>query len=391
MNKLAMILPAMVVMLLPATQVHADDVELLHMAQEAETLCKVQAPAAVDACLGKALTEEERQLLQTHTDASNRQRAATDAYLVDIAYKLLHTETPRATLLAARLLRSRLDDQDRDSRKDESAQKLRADITEMVRAAALRAGDDPIVLWSLASGRYRDVAPDLVTDAVARLRELHPENLAVWMLGDSSSPWTAEHLSRAAVATHFDLNYYGRLRADVELLRSFPVPQELKTDGVSKLEMSDRSYHASIGMGYLMAEAIPSLSGISEACAPGRAGWEEANRAYCEHIAQVMFTRSDTLIGVYLGNGMQQRLVTSEAERDAAKQARRSIEYQVEIGSPSRNFPEDIDAMFDEMLAPGASEMGVLRAAVKASGLPETPPREWRSARERESGNPATQ
>lgn len=357
------------------------------LANEAEMLCLRRSAKPLEDCVRDALTPAENQVLavvtQADAKAAAEQRAAQDAYFLEVAEQLVLTEHPRALLLAARLLMTTVEYWPDGPRNDDAAHAIRERVGELVRAAALRGENYPSVLWTIASGGFSQIAPELVPAAIAHLRKREPENLAVWLLGGTSEPWSAEHLAQAAAAKRLDWNYYGRVREDVQRLEAFPVPGALKSGLAEGIAVSDRSVHAIISLGYLMAEAIPSLTGLTEVCIPGRDGWTDANRQNCQRISRVMGLNSDTILGAQLGNRLRYALATTDAARDAAQQAQRLVEYQSGVWGEYSSKPENYDDVTERLLAPGATEMSLIRGAATFLGKPDVPPARWRSAQER--------
>lgn len=275
------------------------------------------------------LAAEEQAVRDKKAQAEPVMQADAQAYYATAADRLLKKEQPRATLLAARLLRASVEYRPDGQRHDAPTQAVRERVGELARAAALRAGDDPIVLWSLAMGTFRTEAPELAEPAIARLKALQPDNLAVWLAGENTGTWSTERVLEAGRTTRFDLAYVDRMRADVNLLEPIALPQAL-LDSVGDPAIDSVGALQIMAFGLLMAEAMPAMQGMTVACTPGSTGWLPAHRPACERMARVMTQHSDTQIGASIGSSLQKRLADTDTAQQAADLAMKQLQFRAE-------------------------------------------------------------
>jgi hypothetical protein len=346
----------------------------LQLAAEAKELCDSQSAQPVVECVRETLGGDGVESVQQAIDAELRK--LSDAYYSEVAEQLLKREEPRATLLAARLLRMSVHYRPSGPRNDDAAKALRARIAELVRAAALRAEDDPMVQWALASYVWHQELPDLAMSAVTRLREFDPDNMAILFLGDASGPWSTERIQQAAATRRFELPFFDMMRSDVELLASYEMPASLlEASNIRNLESIDG--HQIMVLGLQMAEAIPAMQGLTQACRPNDDGWLPQHRQPCERIADVLVRESNNVIGWSIGVALLERLAETPEQRAAAEAERRRYRYQVEMATDAQRTDEDQLAWMKAMRVPGVDEVAMLRQHLATRGLPEAPPADW--------------
>lgn len=326
------LLPLVIAALLPLAPAHASgnaESAALSLVSEAEMLCSAQDADQRTSCQHAVLLPDELAARDRKARTDAAIQADLQSYYAMAAEQLLKNDQPRATLLAARLLRVSAEYHPDGPRQDGPAQAVRVRVGELARAAALRAGDDPIVLWSLAMGTFRNEAPELAEPAVARLKALQPDNLAVWFAGENTGTWSTERVLEAGRTTRFDFAYLERMRADVSLLEPIALPQSVldstgdpAIDSVGALQV--------MVFDLLMAEAMPAYQGVTAACTPGDTGWLPAHRPACERMANTMIRESDSQIGVSIGSGLLKRLADTDAARLAADVAVKQSRFHIE-------------------------------------------------------------
>lgn len=325
--------------------------------------------------------DQELGAIDEDTDSAAEQAAklAHQSYYAAVAEQLIRTEQPRALLLAARLLHWTQDQAQGDGAMLAGDAGLAPRQAELARAAALRAGDDMLVWWPLANGAFHEMAPELKVMAITELRRLQPDNLAVWLLENGDSSLDDQQLAHAAASQAHDLAYLARAQSDVALLSEYPVPDSLRAFGsIDDSMMSDTEYHMTFSFGVLMAEAMPAMSNLFDMCRVTGPMWKASHRLPCERIATVLTGHSDTLIGTVFGQGIRRVMATTEAEKQAVEQAKRTYAYQMEASGWTMETPESRRQKLAWMLEPGATEMSVTRKALAAVDAPLTPPSQWR-------------
>jgi hypothetical protein len=168
------------------------------------------------------------------------------------------------------------------------------------------AGDAVVMAWALALCEHGDgCAGQVIEDWIA----LQPENLAPWLALASAEPTSTRALAGMRQARHFRLGY-GALSGTVR----------------TALTAAEAGYvRASLLRRALAIEgtlALPPLMPVTRWC-PARPGVDASD---CDHLAQVLTTGSDTLLGYFVGTRVAERAGWPAARLEGLRATRKRLE-----------------------------------------------------------------
>lgn len=313
-------------------------------------------------------------------------RAEYAAYAKQAEHTLSRSNDGLALVLASQLLLSR------ERVPPDEATGLPLDSTlqrdQLIHRARRLAGDDALVWWSLAYDCPASAAACDRTAALARLREIDPDNALVWLVDlpggtpDDAAALDAT-LEQAARATRFDMHYVERAARYAELLGPIEpsasllaaIPTEFlvpaTADGVQMM----------VALGFVLGQSVPAITPITNTCKAAAAHPGSARHTSCRAIAGTLASTSDSLLGARIGSNLQLALAAPGAERDAAGATQRKLAWLWEAGAELQSSGADDPVFTAEQLArwrtPGATELSMLRDLLRDQGVPLDPPTDW--------------
>lgn len=258
----------------------------------------------------------------------------------------------------------------------------------LIRRARSVAGDDALVWWTLAGDCPASAAACDRTSALARLREIEPDNALVWLVdlpNDSADEAAAldAALAWAAHATRFDMHYVERASRYADLLGPIEPPASLlaavpreffvpaTADGVQTM----------VALSFVLGEAVPPIAPIMGACKAAASRPGSARHTSCRAIADTLANTSDSLLGARIGSRLKLALAAPGSERDAAETAQRKLAWLWEAGAELQSNGVDDPVFTAQQLArwrePGATELSMLRDLLRDHGVPLDPPADW--------------
>lgn len=243
-------------------------------------------------------------------------------------------------------------------------------------ARAIRLGaDDPVVWFVLAANCPLSPTACAQSQAIARLREVAPNNAVGWLLqapGDDADA----NFARAASANRFDTYQGERVRALFEAASAVPAPDafvaEVRAAGVAA---PARVAHVALALGVAMSGSIEPFGEANQRCGAGRA-LQGSERETCIALGRLMLNRSRhdlaqrlgaTFLGLRLPDG-QERLDARETVRRLDWQRDRQIALFERDAYP---------ASLLNWLHASADEQSVRRAMLSENGIPADPPPGW--------------
>ena len=242
------------------------------------------------------------------------------------------------------------------------------------------------VQW-VALGNCGNVGPEpedcINTAALRKLQRLAPDNAAVWLLafdrarqrGDGAAARIA--LARAAKGTEFSTYYGILLRSVLQTARALPMPPAL----AQELGGSPGNAYAAtylLAAGNVMYLPTPALGPVFDECKdPGQ---DATLRQQCTQVAHLM-AWGDTIIARAAGLALQERLATHQAARQGYAAARRALAWQTHQFAVqvlrSRHDPA-LAAKLVQLVLEGGTENSIQIALLRETGVPTTPPPNWK-------------
>lgn len=307
--------------------------------------------------------------------------AAHLAYLERITPQLAASGEARALAYAALLREMRAAaDWDREEPPPPDAQ-----AREWRRTAFSRAGADIVALALLAPDPGADTEDAGRTEALARWRQLEPNNLAAWLHDARATP--QQVLEAARAARRVDSHWYAQVRWILEAHRAHPpAPAEAARlhDGAGGRPSTLDGYAAIHAMGLLAATAMPGFQPLLTYCrqvaaeAPGSVQAQDCRRT------GELLREGDTALSRSLGFALSERVAAGAAERRALAEARRRFDWQMyEWGRLSEDAPAGGIDDFVRLLADPAigSEAALVERLLTEAGVPLDPPARWQPPR----------
>lgn len=340
-------------------------------------------------CHRKALAEakaQERKLLLAVE--------AARAYQYDLADALARDGAPRDVAFAA-LLRAAAE------RLDEAPHSSSSELNAWRAKALAEGGDDPLVYALLlsappaldaddanAQARWRD-------EALRKWRESDPQNLEPMRLTHLRKPSPAPQSDDngnaaskmsldpalfvvARQATRYDTYYDDAIRLSVSAMRRHPPDaatwKRIQDSGVRSVDAFATTLGTSVwGMG------LPAFQYLIAPC-KGDALTLPQRQEDCRHIADVLRTRSDTLIARLIGIAVGRYAARDADEKRALTAERRVVDWQMaQWRSAGETAAEGEAANLATLVMahPDIGESEMMLRAIEAAGLPSMPPDDW--------------
>ncbi|MGE4069792.1 MAG: hypothetical protein AB7E72_01290 [Lysobacterales bacterium] len=327
---------------------------------------------------------------------SQRLEQSMSGYAESAIELLAASKSPRERWIAGLMLVGSAMNNGQDA--DQSEAMLARGQALLTQALADGKDDATLVFWAILDPPTVDRSN---ADAVAReriamtahLQQLEPDNAVVWLgalppRGEPGAiPVAAELLAKAAAAKRFDTHFASSMQMLLKAFGRVPLPKDWPDtsslpayDGVSREDLP-----VIMAVGIASAMAMPYLVATQWWC--GGNADEHPWLDDCRKLATTMVEHSDSIVPRSLGLALQEQLHrpgTESAERTRTQ--RRELAWLVERGlqrvGPGQ--PVSFAQWRQFWTRPGANEISVARALVKAQNLPATPPDDFVPAWDRE-------
>jgi hypothetical protein len=217
---------------------------------------------------------------------------------------------------------------------------------------------------------------------MAKLQQQAPDNAAVWLLllgqDARNNDTDAEHaaLAKAAAASNYD-DYLGTsLQALAYAANALPPPADvLNADG--PLASSPSGVQAMIVFGVGSTQPLPGFQVAAKLCDQGKD--DDALRAECLKLGKTLEWGSSALARS-LGLHLRETLGNDDAARTDAGNDRRDLVWQLKNFTRLTAKAQTDPALAQRLLGlvrNGGTEMSLMLAALKASGIPAQAPAGW--------------
>lgn len=256
--------------------------------------------------------------------------------------------------------------------------------TRLLQRAAQADPDNPAIAWASLANCDAKAGNCPNAEAMARLRQLAPDNAAVWILAldvaarDGDRRAELDSLHKAAAARVY--NDYGGdlLKALTLAATALPVPDQALRDytGGAPGRTGPASAQAFLAYGRADAIAGPSFFPLMALCDPDAGGAAATNREPCRKLARVLAWGSSPRARA-VGLHLKQILADDAEERTSAESDMRDLTWQL------RNYSHLVlKALRDQSLAvqllrlgqSGGSELSRMSALLQHEGIPTRAP-----------------
>lgn len=335
------------------------------------------------------------------------------AYLGDLADALAQSSDPRDLMIAARFkVGVRVMEKVRHDPEGLARSGIGDDpeIDALVRTALSSDPDDPLVWWIAATNCPGSAVACDAPRAVARLRQLDPENAVVWLVSDRAQTRSGptpnipasdddERLLRIASASRYDTYLREDMHALDAVFASTPMPDMVVpwSSDWGPAPATDLLRFA-LAQGHALAGAFFGYSETEKLCGSlAQTTAEAARRDLCGGALRFVLEHADALAAHQVAAGQLHKLLPPGAEREAVAQKRRHVSWQLsawgelqqsELAEDARPFDVDeLEFMRDAWNQPGANELSVMRARLEAAGISLEPPAAWEDPGRSDSGH----
>lgn len=237
--------------------------------------------------------------------------------------------------------------------------------------------DDRFVQWIAAlAGR----AGERNEAAIARVRQLEPDNAAAWTLALDTGAGMAETLRHSASAARYDEHAGAPILLLHAAFKRHPMPAELEESADDGIERhSPGSVSAFMGAMSLVAAnlSVAPSANVLRTCKSDATKADAAVKADCVTLARLMLNSDSSLMAVMVGESTLHALDALDAA-DAGR-ARQLAWWH----SQSDSIGEDFERYVDDFMASG-NEIEALRRTLMRAGK-ENPPADWASPAEKQA------
>ncbi len=294
-------------------------------------------------------------------------------YAGRFARNLAASGEPRSLAYAA-LLR----DADRALR-DDAADNVDPRVREWRALAFQRAGADVVTLAFLAAGAPVD--DPAAQQALARWRQLQPDNAAPWMYANEVD---ATQLQALIGLRRADFLLNERLRWLIDRHRADPpTPAEAAVlyPGGDGMPVSLEGYVAAYAVGLLIPNPMSLQSGsVWHQCRAVAVDSNTEPARACGALADALIGADNRLMEI-VGAGLARELAPDASAQRAAEEVSRRIDWQTNaLGRIVATQRQDSEAVTVQAILDPAvsSERQVVEQQLRAAGIPLDPPAGWR-------------
>jgi len=340
------------------------------------------------------------------TPSEQRQVTVAREYQLALAARLAVYPDPRRKMTAAYFLKAT---ERADAFRERSGQAKAAsilhpdapspDANELVRAALRQGWDDPLLLWMAIADCPASAAACDAPAALARLREIEPENAANWLFPSSAQGADAvqgtladaadadKRLAAIAESTRVNMHYADLLRLFVDAVSVAPVPDAVLA--ITEPPESDPEIvQLTYASGMSMAVAWPSIGKLTERCrGEAVAVGGEHLRQLCREAMTVLHQQADTVLIDIFASRTLLEVLPEGAEKEAIRQAQRNRRWQVAagtelmLGAGDGSISDNVRVQMQDILKlvndPEATEISHLRDRLVAAGVSLEAPADW--------------
>jgi hypothetical protein len=248
------------------------------------------------------------------------------------------------------------------------------------------AGDDRLVLW-IATVQNTDGKSAAHLTALQRLRDIEPENAAVWIvvLDDATARKDDDAigaaLRRMADARRFDTRTAQLAKAVTDVFRRYPVSPEL-IESLSDRESKPTSEAIAVTTALAVTGAVgmPGFQHLVNACQVVAAGAKNISRRDdCGAAGRLLMLHSDTLVASRIGMAV---LRVSKTYESADLEAARSNDWIYDQYLSTVPTEENEQALawataYQRDWIETGSELEAMRRAMTRAGIALAPPDNW--------------
>ncbi|MGH8050519.1 MAG: hypothetical protein ACREPB_07675 [Arenimonas sp.] len=265
---------------------------------------------------------------------------------------------------------------------NQTAKPVSAMFVKQLKRAIAQSTDDSDIAWVEAMGCGRLEAACDPENAIARLKRLEPDNLAVYLLAFSRADRNGDAASRkaelAAMANsrYSDIHYYSTGNLYLESLRGWHSPMPISVyalfgDDINQAPVTDEESRKVVAAGYSLMMSLPPLSPLSEFCNSEQLPIDELQA--CQKIATLM-VKDKTLIMHSVGLRIGLSVFQQEPEATQWRQAFRTHTW-LNLYRPNK---KSTHSLRDEMNAwPHEDEVAYYHKLRATEGISPTPPDGW--------------
>jgi len=254
---------------------------------------------------------------------------------------------------------------------------------EQLRRAIALSPQDPDIAWLEAMGCGRlDAACD-VENALARLRTIEPDNLAVHMLtfnladkaGNAGLRQSA--LQAMASSRYSDIHYSSIGKMHLDALRGWHAPMELSVndifgDDIDQSPVTVKESRKIAAIGFTMAMGLPALQPLLTQCKRENLSTDEIQ--VCQKIATLM-VKDKTMIMHRVGLRIGLAVFKQEPLASQWREANRVSYWQLNGYDPRRKAKFSERKHFNAW--PNVDEIAQQRQRLIDKAIPLTPPDGW--------------
>lgn len=305
-------------------------------------------------------------------DAKNKKFTES---IIRYAEQLQISNNPRDQVVAAQLLNFH----EMTKKPEQAANPMLVD--QLKKAIALAPGDADIA-WLEAMGCGRLEAACNRENAVARLKQMEPDNLAISLLAfnradnDGDAARRKSELQAMANSRYSDIHYISIGKLYYEVFRGWHSPTKLSPydafgDDIDQSPVTDDEHRKVMAAGYSIAMGLPALQQITTYCKNENLLEDELK--YCQKIAALM-VQDKTLIMHRIGLRIGLAVFKQEP---AASQWREAFRTSAWLNMYRPNKKTKYSAREEIRNWPHEDEVAQMKKMWAMEGVASTPPANW--------------
>jgi hypothetical protein len=296
--------------------------------------------------------------------------------IIRYAEQLQISNNPRDLVVASQLL----DFHEMVEKPNQAANPMHV---EQLRKAIAFAPKDADIAWLEAMGCGRLEAACNRANALARLKQMQPDNLAVHLLAFNQADIAAHEAQRLTALqsmanSHYsDIRYFSIGKLYFEALRGWHSPAKLNAydafgDDIDQSPITDDEHRKVMAANYSIAIGLPALQQITTYCK--NENLASAELLNCQKIAEIMI-KDKTLIMHRIGLRIGVAVFKQEPAAGQWREAYRVSYWQLSGHHPNRKKKYSERKYFNAW--PNVDEIAQQRQRLIDKGIPLTPPNGW--------------
>ena len=222
---------------------------------------------------------------------------------------------------------------------------------EQLRRAVTLSPKDADIAWLEAMGCGRLKAACNRENAVSRLQQMQPDNLAVHLLAFNQADIVANETQRLATlqamanSRYSDIHYFSIGKLYFEALRGWHTPTKMSAyeafgDDIDQSPVTDDEHRKVMAAGYSIAMGLPALQQITTYCKNENLAPDELQN--CQKIAEIMI-KDKTLIMHRIGLRIGVAVFKKEPEASQWREAYRTSYWQLSGHNHNRSIKETVN------------------------------------------------